>query len=106
MNTSTLNLSPMKDGRHVLGEKSTNACLSPAGNRGVDLTPVKRTTLFETGSTPKKLLPSPSIVSRKRSIDQVEEIKINNGSMSAQRVPPLQFQEDSSTQSTTLDSSQ
>lgn len=72
----------------------------------MDLTPVKRSTLFETGSTPKKLLPSPSIVSRKRSIGQVEGIQINNASMSAQRVPPPPLQESASTQSTTLDSSQ
>lgn len=77
-------LSPVKDGRQVLGEKPANACLlSPArNNRSVGATgtvtsPVKRS-LFTSSenfspSPTKKLLPSPSFAGQKRTIDQVEE---------------------------------
>ena len=107
MNPSSLNLSPIKDGRRILGEKSANACLSPVGKRtAVDSTPVKRTALHENSSPPKKLLPSPTFVSRKRSIDQVEDIQTDNGSLPAQRVPPAQLHETGSPQPTIIDSSQ
>lgn len=107
MNLSAPSPSPAKDGRRILGEKSANACLSPSRSRGADSTPVKRKGVFESGPSPKKLLPSPKFTSRKRSIAQVEESQTNNGTAPVERrVSPvrLQLQEDtSSTQSTVAD---
>ncbi|RHZ48646.1 uncharacterized protein CDV56_106010 [Aspergillus thermomutatus] len=90
---STLNLSPVKDGRRILGDKTPNACLSPARNQHLDavsdISPVKRS-LFENHS-PKKLLPSPSFVGQKRTIDQVEDdSRINKGNVQVQRVEQMQ----------------
>lgn len=64
MSQSSLNPSPLKEGRRILSEKSANACLSPARS------PAKQT-LFNSPS-PKKLLPSPSFIAQKRSIGQVD----------------------------------
>ena len=99
MNPSVLDTSPVKDGRRILGEKSANACL----NRGADMTPVKRKASLETGSSPKKLLPSPEFTSRKRSIAQVEETQTDNGTATAQRDSPPQLQEDNSSEATDVD---
>ena len=75
--------SPVKDGRRILGEKPANACLSPARNRNVDAasSPVKRPLSgYSSSASPnKKLLPSPSFAGRKRTIDQVEDLPVNNG---------------------------
>ncbi|RHZ74489.1 hypothetical protein CDV55_108887 [Aspergillus turcosus] len=86
---SILNHSPVKDGRRILGDRTPNACLSPARNKQLDATsdipPVKRT-LFENHS-PKRLLPSPSFVGQKRTIDQVEDdSRINERNVQVQRV--------------------
>ncbi|KAJ5644744.1 hypothetical protein N7507_010755 [Penicillium longicatenatum] len=73
MQSTAPQLSPVKDGRRVLGEKDTNACLSPAQNKQsfpVTGTPVKRA-LFST--SPKKLLPSPMFAGQKRTRDQMDE---------------------------------
>ncbi|OJJ51629.1 hypothetical protein ASPZODRAFT_127742 [Penicilliopsis zonata CBS 506.65] len=75
--------SPMKDGRRVLGAKSVNACLSPAGPRNADRlltgdSPIKRA-LFES-SSPKKHLLSPCRIGEKRTIDQVEKSEVNKHS--------------------------
>lgn len=64
---------PVKDGRRVLGEKTVNACQSPA-SRNVDAllktgSPVKRS-LFK-GLSPRKLS-SPFCAGQKRTIDDVE----------------------------------
>jgi hypothetical protein len=90
---STSNLSPVKDGRRILGDKTPNACLSPARSKHLDvvsdISPVKRS-LFENHS-PKKLLPSPSFVGQKRTIDQVEDdSRINKENVQVQRVEQLQ----------------
>ncbi|KAL4953835.1 hypothetical protein BDW69DRAFT_164429 [Aspergillus filifer] len=67
MSYQTLNLSPLKEGRRILGEKNTNACLSPARS------PTKQALLsVDSPSSTKKLLPSPSFKAQKRSIGQVE----------------------------------
>ncbi|KAJ6093244.1 hypothetical protein N7486_008533 [Penicillium sp. IBT 16267x] len=75
MQSTGTQLSPVKDGRRILGEKDTNACLSPAHQNKQSLpvpgTPVKRA-LFSTAS-PKKLLPSPMFASQKRTREQVDE---------------------------------
>lgn len=106
MNPSPFHATPVKDGRRILGEKSANACLSPAGNRTVDLTPVKRTSLFESNSSPKKLLPSPEFMSRKRPIAQVDGIPSNYESSPVQRVSAMPHGTTTSTQSTIADDSQ
>lgn len=90
---STLNISPVKDGRRILGDRTPNACLSPARNKQLDaasdISPVKRS-LFENHS-PKRLLPSPSFVGQKRTIDQVEDdSRINKGNVQVQRVEQVQ----------------
>lgn len=99
MNPSVLDTSPVKGGRRILGEKSANAGL----NRGADVAPVKRKAVFETRSSPKKLLPSPEFTSRKRSIAQVEETQTDNGTTAAQRDSPPQLQEGHSSQATVVD---
>ncbi|KNG86489.1 hypothetical protein ANOM_005124 [Aspergillus nomiae NRRL 13137] len=80
MYPTTLHPSPVKDGRRVLGEKTANACLSPAHHRP-DASPSKRS-LLEPPS-PKKLLPSPLFAGQKRTIDQVDD-QANNGNVQAQ----------------------
>ncbi|KAH3180631.1 hypothetical protein KXW84_008139 [Aspergillus fumigatus] len=90
---STSNFSPVKDGRRILSDKTPNACLSPARSKHLDvvsdLSPVKRS-LFESRS-PKKLLPSPSFVGQKRTIDQVEDdSRINKENVQIQRVEQVE----------------
>ncbi|KAJ5625802.1 hypothetical protein N7510_002111 [Penicillium lagena] len=80
MQSTQFPLSPVKDGRRILGEKNTNACLSPA-NRPKDAfsatgTPTKR---VSTAASPKKLLPSPIFAGTKRTRDQVDETDVNSG---------------------------
>ncbi|RAH48039.1 uncharacterized protein BO95DRAFT_512618 [Aspergillus brunneoviolaceus CBS 621.78] len=73
--TVSTHTSPVKDGRRILGEKTVNACLSPARHRhAASLSPVKRPFLETPSLTSpsKKLLPSPLFAGQKRSIDQVE----------------------------------
>ncbi|RAK76250.1 uncharacterized protein BO72DRAFT_431257 [Aspergillus fijiensis CBS 313.89] len=73
--TVSAHTSPVKDGRRILGEKTVNACLSPARHRhAASLSPVKRPFLETPSLTSpsKKLLPSPLFAGQKRSIDQVE----------------------------------
>lgn len=83
MQAASIQFSPVKEGRRILGEKDSNACLSPAHQSkhalmpAVAVTPVKRT-LFSTAS-PKKLLPSPIFAGQKRTRDQVDEIDVNSG---------------------------
>ena len=81
MQSTSMPLSPVKDGRRILGEKDSNACLSPAHQSKHSLsvtgTPVKRA-LF-TNASPKKLLPSPIFAGQKRTRGQVDEIDANNG---------------------------
>lgn len=81
MYPTTLHPSPVKDGRRVLGEKTANACLSPAHHRP-DVSPSKRS-LLEAPS-PKKLLPSPLFAGQKRTIDQVNDDQVNNDNLQAQ----------------------
>ncbi|KAE8382582.1 hypothetical protein BDV26DRAFT_253246 [Aspergillus bertholletiae] len=81
MYPATLHPSPVKDGRRVLGEKTTNACLSPVRQRP-DVSPSKRSVLE--ASSPKKLLPSPLFAGQKRTIDQVDDDQTNNGNVQAQ----------------------
>lgn len=97
MQSASVPFSPIKDGRRILGEKDTNACLSPAHQNkdsvSVTGTPVKRT-LF-TNASPKKLLPSPVFAGQKRTRDQVDEADVNNGHVQEPR-----GSEDQSSQST------
>ncbi|KAF7164062.1 hypothetical protein CNMCM5623_008781 [Aspergillus felis] len=98
---STSNLSPVKDGRRILGDKTPNACLSPARSKHLDaasdISPVKRS-LFENHS-PKKLLPSPSFVGQKRTIDQVEaDSRINKENVQVQRVEQVEGNHECSVQ--------
>jgi hypothetical protein len=91
MYPAALQPSPVKDGRRVLGEKTANACLSPAHQRH-DVSPSKRS-LLEV-SSPKKLLPSPLFAGQKRTIDQVDnDDQGNKGSLQVQhresRAEPL-----------------
>ncbi|KAJ5953223.1 hypothetical protein N7454_000119 [Penicillium verhagenii] len=82
MQATSVQLSPVKEARRILGEKDTNACLSPVHQNKQSLpvtgTPVKRT-LFSTLS-PKKLLPSPMFAGQKRSREQMDETE-GNGSV-------------------------
>ncbi|KAJ5211995.1 uncharacterized protein N7498_003641 [Penicillium cinerascens] len=81
MQSASMQFSPVKDGRRILGEKDTNACLSPAHQSkqplSVATTPVKRSLFMNT--SPKKLLPSPIFAGQKRTRDQVDETDVNNG---------------------------
>ncbi|PYH76714.1 hypothetical protein BO82DRAFT_358855 [Aspergillus uvarum CBS 121591] len=73
--TASAHTSPVKDGRRILGEKTANACLSPARPRhAASLSPAKRPFLEAPSFTSpsKKLLPSPLFAGQKRTIDQVE----------------------------------
>ncbi|KAL4810522.1 hypothetical protein BDV18DRAFT_156882 [Aspergillus unguis] len=63
MSQAHSHLSPVKGERRILGEKTPNACLSPARS------PTKQPLLST--SSPKKLLPSPLFPAQKRSIGQV-----------------------------------
>lgn len=95
--------SPVKDGRRILGEKDTNACLSPAHHSkqplSVATTPVKRALFMNI--SPKKLLPSPNFAGQKRTRDQVDETDVNNG-----HVQELRGFEEESSQSTVKHDSQ
>jgi hypothetical protein len=78
MNSTSVQFSPVKDGRRILGEKDTNACLSPAHTKTsfpVIGTPVKRSI----ATSPKKLLPSPVFAGHKRTRDQVDETEESIG---------------------------
>jgi hypothetical protein len=90
MQSTTIQFSPVKEGRRILGEKDSNACLSPAphGKQSLSVTntPVKRT-LFTTVS-PKKLLPSPIFAGQKRTRDQVDEIDVHDASVQARVESP------------------
>lgn len=87
MQSTAVQFSPVKDGRRILGEKDSNACLSPANHAkqalSVTSTPVKRA-LFSNVS-PKKLLPSPIFAGQKRTREQVDEIEVNDASVQAPR---------------------
>ncbi|KAJ5155848.1 hypothetical protein N7492_008651 [Penicillium capsulatum] len=81
MQATSIQFSPAKDGRRILGEKDANACLSPARHSKHALaaatTPVKRA-IYSTVS-PKKLLPSPVFAGQKRTREQVDETDVNSG---------------------------
>ena len=81
MQTAMIHFSPVKDGRRILGDKDSNACLSPAHHTKHTLsntgTPTKQT-LF-TAPSPKKLLPSPVFAGQKRTRDQVDNIEVSDG---------------------------
>lgn len=85
MNSTSVQFSPIKDGRRILGEKDSNACLSPATHAKPSFpaigTPVKRISI---ATSPKKLLPSPIFAGQKRTRDQVEEIEENLGHVQTQ----------------------
>lgn len=87
MQSTSVQFSPVKDGRRILGEKDSNACLSAAHHAkqalSVTSTPVKQA-LFSNIS-PKKLLPSPIFAGQKRTRDQVDEIEVNDGSVQVPR---------------------
>ncbi|CAG8010129.1 unnamed protein product [Penicillium salamii] len=73
MNSTAVQFSPVKDGRRILGEKDTNACLSPAHTKSsfpAIGTPVKRASM---AISPRKLLPSPIFAGQKRTRDQIDE---------------------------------
>ncbi|KAJ5960416.1 uncharacterized protein N7479_007566 [Penicillium vulpinum] len=86
---STLQFSPIKDGRRILGEKDSNACLSPATHVKPSFqaigTPVKRMSM---ATSPKKLLPSPIFAGQKRTRDQADEMEENLGHVQAQECSP------------------
>lgn len=73
MNSTTLQSSPVKEGRRILGEKTVNACLTPHRHAS----PVKHSFL-DVSSPKKQLLPSPSFAGQKRSIDQVDQGESEN----------------------------
>jgi hypothetical protein len=76
----SVQFSPIKDGRRILGEKDSNACLSPTTHVKPSFpaigTPVKRMSI---ATSPKKLLPSPIFAGQKRTRDQLEEMEENLG---------------------------
>ncbi|KAJ5105907.1 hypothetical protein NUU61_003254 [Penicillium alfredii] len=83
MQYTSMPFSPVKDGRRILGEKDSNACLSPVPTKhSVAGTPVKRTL---PAASPKKLLPSPIFAGQKRTRDQVDEVDVNVNSGHVQR---------------------
>jgi hypothetical protein len=92
MNT-TVQYSPVKDGRRILGEKDSNACLPPAPQAKqsfpVTGTPVKR---MSTILSPRKLLPSPIFAGQKRTRDQVDKAEENIGHVQARECSPLHVQ--------------
>ncbi|KAJ5551031.1 hypothetical protein N7461_005729 [Penicillium sp. DV-2018c] len=77
---STIQFTPVKDGRRILGEKDSNACLSPARHAKASFptieTPEKRMSI---ATSPKKLLPSPIFAGQKRARDQVDETEGDSG---------------------------
>jgi hypothetical protein len=86
-----MQFSPVKDGRRILGEKDSNACLSPAHTKppfSVIGTPVKRSI----ATSPKKLLPSPIFAGQKRTRDQVDETEVNIGYVQSRDSSPLSVQ--------------
>ncbi|KAJ5818515.1 hypothetical protein N7474_004106 [Penicillium riverlandense] len=100
MQSTQFPFSPVKDGRRILGEKNTNACLSPA-NRPKDSfsatgTPTKR---VSTVASPKKLLPSPIFAGAKRTRDQVDETDVNSGHVKRHSPELSPTPEENSTQS-------
>ncbi|KAJ6115545.1 hypothetical protein N7523_005962 [Penicillium sp. IBT 18751x] len=102
MQSTSMHFSPVKDGRRILGEKDTNACLSPAHQSKqslADATTPKRTLFMNI--SPKKLLPSPIFAGQKRTRDQVDETDVNVGH--AQEPRGL---EEESSQSTVKNASQ
>ncbi|KAL2835549.1 hypothetical protein BJY01DRAFT_252567 [Aspergillus pseudoustus] len=78
MSQTSIHTSPLKDSRRILGEKSANACLSPARS------PIKHAT--NESSSPKKLLPSPTFIAQKRPIGQVDGEDHARGLLRVQRV--------------------
>ncbi|GES58437.1 hypothetical protein ATEIFO6365_0004058800 [Aspergillus terreus] len=83
MNPTPSYLSPVKDGRRILGEKTPNACLSPRHATS----PSKRSRI-DTLSSPKTLLPSPLFAGQKRSIDQVHsDVSLSKPSDAVSRDP-------------------
>lgn len=96
MHSTHLHLSPVKDGRRVLGNRTTNACLlSPAANRNVDafisLKSPTKPALFQDTSFFRKVAPvsTPAPVTchagQKRSIDKVEGNEDASGAVSCQK---------------------
>lgn len=79
MDTAFVEMSPLKDGRRVLGEKTANASLTPAKNRvGVDdlHKPSNTTVPVKVSQEPlhlRRISPPPSHAGQKRTIDQIEE---------------------------------
>ena len=70
---STFQSTPIKGGRRVLGEKPTNACLSPATMKHNTGELPTRWNLLSTFRSPQNLASVfPFNASRKRTIDQVE----------------------------------
>ncbi|GLI72833.1 hypothetical protein PoHVEF18_001017 [Penicillium ochrochloron] len=92
MQSVSVQFSPVKDGRRILGEKDSNACLSPAHHAkqalSVTSTPVKRTPF--TTISPKKLLPSPIFAGQKRTRDQLDEIDVNDAPVQSPREPRVE----------------
>ncbi|CAG7959443.1 unnamed protein product [Penicillium olsonii] len=77
MNSTAVQFSPVKDGRRILGEKDSNACLSPAHTKSpfpAMGTPMKRAAM---PTSPRKLLPPPVFAGQKRTRDQVDEPEAN-----------------------------
>lgn len=85
----SVQFSPIKDGRRILGEKDSNACLSPATHAKPSFpaigTPVKRMSI---ATSPKKLLPSPIFAGQKRTRDQLEEMEENLGHVQTRESSP------------------
>ncbi|CAI7652121.1 uncharacterized protein N7487_004944 [Penicillium crustosum] len=85
----SVQFSPIKDGRRILGEKDSNACLSPATHAKPSFpaigTPVKRISI---ATSPKKLLPSPIFAGQKRTRDQLEEMEENLGYVQTRESSP------------------
>ncbi|CAL5867541.1 uncharacterized protein PFLUO_LOCUS1760 [Penicillium psychrofluorescens] len=100
MQSTQFPFSPVKDGRRILGEKNTNACLSPANwpkdSFSTTGTPTKR---VSTAASPKKLLPSPVFAGTKRTRDQVDEIDVNSGHVKRHSPELSASPEENSTQS-------
>ncbi|KAJ5130488.1 uncharacterized protein N7515_006527 [Penicillium bovifimosum] len=87
--TSTVQFNPVKDGRRILGEKDSNACLSPARHAKHSFpaieTPEKRVSV---AASPKKLLPSPVFAGQKRTREQVDETEENLGHVQKRESSP------------------
>ncbi|KXG48812.1 uncharacterized protein PGRI_026820 [Penicillium griseofulvum] len=91
MNSTSVQFSPIKAGRQILGEKDSNACLSPATHAKASFppieTPVKRMSI---ATSPKKLLPSPIFAGQKRTRDQVDQEEIGHVQMRESSLQPVQ----------------